>query len=976
MKKEVFFSGPFFIFLSVISAFSAPNWQLIQPKYPTNSPLVAAYNVKDFGATGDGVTDVTSIFQALLDTLGRLGGGTVFVPEGQYVIRGNLIARKGITLRGEWNKPVKGSPIKGTILMAYSGRGSETAASFITMETSAAVRDLAIWYPEQLPGTITPYPPAILFGENGFSGNDYCNAKNITLVNAYSGVIYSRTNGGSCPVINGIYGTPLSRGVEIDNISDVGRIENLDFSPAYWSGSGLAGAPAAGSSFETWIYQNGTGVVMRRNDWSYMCYVSVEGYNKGEDVAPSIASPGSVANGHQYGMTFTNCKTAIYFEVVSGTGIMFTQVTTSGCDTGFCIGPNTSGCVQFHTCTIGANVNAVEVNASSSTRFMMQQCTFTAGAVKINNGIFTASDCDFNNAAPQVSLATNARGIITGNRFKTAAQIQNSSQWACAIDQTPVTLKKLPAFPAVTATIHEPPRMVMYNVAAAPYNAKNDNTTDNTAAIQAALTQASTDGGGVVFLPPGKYAVKGNLTVPTGVELMGSSDVSSAPLGPGSILEVYAGRGNASADPFVKVSSGGGLRGLTFDYPEQNTTQLPNIGVYPYLIQVTGSNAYIINVAMRMTYDGIDLFTYKCDNHFVDFIAGHAFKNAIRVGGNSTGGSISNFQLNISYVSAGSEGKWGSWPNSPESGGGGAFSYADANFDFMVLGACQNETLYNNFDYGSQRGVVLQSDNGTGPTGLCLGQGIDGSTRSVSLGASGPAGFDFINSQLVSLGGTTNCDYIETTGPTALCTFFSSDYWGQPGYSVNMNGGALNFQLAAFSQEGKSGFATVTAGTLSIDNSGIWPTNSLLNSGAESKLSAQSSIIDPSGINKNNCALWVNNLGNSPTKVGVLAPHIISQGEMKLVGVVQNKAAAVAKIIYSLPQDFSGIKGIVFSLFDMSGKQVWKENVADGFHSGRNTCVIDHTRALSGGSFILEVRVVSKTENPEKNMHMKFLMLL
>src|SRR5271169_4198476 len=102
MKKEVFFSGPFFIFLSVVSAFSAPNWQLMQPKYPTNSPLVAAYNVKDFGATGDGVTDVTSIFQALLDTLGRLGGGTVFVPEGQYVIRGNLIARKGITLRGEW----------------------------------------------------------------------------------------------------------------------------------------------------------------------------------------------------------------------------------------------------------------------------------------------------------------------------------------------------------------------------------------------------------------------------------------------------------------------------------------------------------------------------------------------------------------------------------------------------------------------------------------------------------------------------------------------------------------------------------------------------------------------------------------------------------------------------------------------------------------------------------------------------------
>jgi len=327
----------------------------------SKDPVVSAYNVKDFCTTGDGVTDVTSLVQTLIDSLGRLGGGTVFLPEGRYVFRGNLTIRKGITLRGEWSKPVKGQAIKGTILMVYAGRGSETATPFITMETSAAVRDLAFWYPEQSPIGITPYPPAIQFGEPGYFGNEFCNAKNITLVNAYSGVVFSRTTGGTCPVINGIYGTPLSRGVEIDNISDVGRIENIDFSPSYWSGSGLTNAPAAGSAFESWIYQNGTGVVMRRNDWSYLCYVNIEGYNRDEYVAPSIASPGAVPNGHQYSMTFTNCKTAIYIQVVSSNGIMFSQVTTVGCDSGFVVGPNTSGAVQFHTCTINADVNAVVV---------------------------------------------------------------------------------------------------------------------------------------------------------------------------------------------------------------------------------------------------------------------------------------------------------------------------------------------------------------------------------------------------------------------------------------------------------------------------------------------------------------------------------------------------------------------------------------------------------------------------------------
>lgn len=902
MSRKEHVVGMLLLLAAAFAVNAAPKWQLIQPKYPIADVLISAYSITDLGATGDGVTDQTALLQRLIDSLGNLGGGTVFLPEGKYVVRGSLIIRRGVTLRGEWSKPVKGQTISGTIIMAYAGRGNESASPLFTMETSSAVRDLSIWYPEQVPASITAYPPSIMFGETGYFGNEFCNAKNITFVNSYSGLVYSRTNGGTCPVINGLYGTPLSRGVEIDNIADVGRIENIDFSPAYWEGSGLANAPAPGSAMETWIYQNGTGIVMRRNDWSYVCNVSVEGYWEGEHVAPSIASPGAIANGHQYAMTFTKCKTAIYFEVVSGYGIMFSRVTTSGCDSGFVVGPNQSGGVQFLNCTIDANVNAVAVNSSSSSRVLMQKCTFARGAVSISGGVFTASDCDFNNAAPQVTLGTNSRGIITGDRFLNPANIQNKSQWTCAIDQTPMVVDTLPPLTINSQPVHQPPRMVMYN-AVSQFGAKNDNATDNTSAIQSALNQASSDGGGIVFLPPGKYRVNGNLTIPTGVELTGAADISTAPSGAGSILETTAGRGNASAAPFIKVSTGGGLRGLTFDYPDQNTTQLPNIGVYPYLIQVTGANVYIINVGMRMTYNGIDLFTYKCDNHYIDFVTGHVFKNAIRVGGNSVGGEIRNLQYNISYVSAGSEAKWGSWPNSPESGGGGAFSYADANLYFMILGACQNETLYDDFGYGSQIGLQLLAENGTGPTGVSLGLGIDGSTRSISMQATGTGGYDFINSQFVSLGGSSNCHYVETPqGSTAQCTFFSSDYWGQPGTSVSMGGGTLNFQLAYFSQQGTQGFATVSAGALNIDNSAIFTTGTLLNSGAESKLSAQSSIIDPSGINKANCALWKNNIGNSAVKAAVaFGLKNRPSGEIGLIGAVRNPLTRCVKISYELP---------------------------------------------------------------------------
>ncbi|HEU4837752.1 MAG TPA: glycosyl hydrolase family 28-related protein [Pyrinomonadaceae bacterium] len=43
-------------------------------------------NVRDFGATGDGTTDDAPAFQKALDALATAGGGTLFVPEGKYVI--------------------------------------------------------------------------------------------------------------------------------------------------------------------------------------------------------------------------------------------------------------------------------------------------------------------------------------------------------------------------------------------------------------------------------------------------------------------------------------------------------------------------------------------------------------------------------------------------------------------------------------------------------------------------------------------------------------------------------------------------------------------------------------------------------------------------------------------------------------------------------------------------------------------------
>jgi carbohydrate binding protein with CBM6 domain/pectate lyase-like protein/putative Ig domain-containing protein len=884
MKKSLLFSC---LFLYFISPSFAQTWRLITPTYATTETVVAGYSVADFGATGDGVTDVTSIFQTALTSLGNIGGGTLWVPAGKYVIKGNLVIPKGVTLRGDWQKPVKGQPIVGTILMAYTGRGDTSLAAFITQLNFSAVMDIAIWYPEQLPNNIVPYSPAIGFGQSGQWGNEFCNARNITLVNAYDGIIFSELDGGSCPILFDIYGTPLSTGIMIDNIADVGKFENISFSPSYWEGSGLPNAPAVGSSVENWIRQNGTGFVMRRNDWSYGSFISIEGYNIGFRAAYSLTTANDVPNGHNYAMTFTNCNTGIYFEGVSGVGIMFARVNMINCTNGIVIGPlangGNGGAAQFHSCTIDASSNAIFTDSASSARLMLEHCTITRGKVNIGGGTFMPSDCDFNNIAPQITLQSNSRGIITGNRFKTTATIQNNSPFQCAIDNTQMTLTAMPSFPNIVMETHMPTRLVMYNAAAAPYNAKNDDATDNTTAIQNALNQASSDGGGIVFLPPGKYVVSGNLTIPSNVELKGSSDYGAAPGGQGTILETTANGGNASGTPFIKVSANGGLRGLTIDYKNQTWSSTTPIA-YPYAIQGTGSNIYVVNVALRGCYSGIDLFTYQCNNHYIEFVTGQVFQNGFRVGGGSVGGKIYDLHFNTIYYANGSESKFGSWPDAPATDGdGNATGYSYNNLTFLTLGNCQNETLYNDFEYESLYGLLLTLDGASGPTGISLGLGIDGTRHTLNFQGVSSGGFNLINSQVVALGDAGNTYIAGNSSFTTQVNMFNSDYWGNPTTGVTLTSGTLNLQQANFNQPAQTDFGVLT-GTSSLitQSSAIWPVNTLLASGDEPHLSARSCIIDSSNITRANTALWKNNLGNPWSYLGNNAAQNIP-GRINLV---------------------------------------------------------------------------------------------
>lgn len=69
------------------------------------------YNIRDFGATGDGTTSDTAAVQTAIDTCSRDQGGTVLVPAGDFVI-GTIDLKSHITLHLATNGRLLGSPRK------------------------------------------------------------------------------------------------------------------------------------------------------------------------------------------------------------------------------------------------------------------------------------------------------------------------------------------------------------------------------------------------------------------------------------------------------------------------------------------------------------------------------------------------------------------------------------------------------------------------------------------------------------------------------------------------------------------------------------------------------------------------------------------------------------------------------------------------------------------------------------------------
>jgi len=828
--------------------------------YPTKDWVISDFPVTAFGAQAVQGFDNREAFQTAINSAYAAGGGVVFIPAGNYEFRSTksnttivrtrlkdgsetqkefdyeyvLTLPPGVQLRGD----LAGSkPIGGTVLEVRAGKDSPNydrkieswwndsqdnnalhssytsiTDRFIEMNSGTGVTNLSIWYPEQDINNVHKYPWT-LFQKSG----DSATIENVILVNSYNG-FYSAPS--ELHYILNSYITALNTGIELHVCTDIGRIENVRIDPRYWAESGLPGSPSL-ETISKYTKANSTAFQMHRSDWEYVSYLHVTDYKIGMWIGKE---PGfsNTPNAQFYEIDIKNCTTGVYIEDVNPYGLLISNSSIKG-DTAVYFHNDFCTSVQFN----GVKFSGPVVSDGKSGVISFENCIFeksSDNALRINSGNVLLTQNEFKKSGDNVYLGVNVcsfkslnnRGLNLKNNSALAnIEIQNDNEKI--IDPIPQKIK-------TDIAVHPKPKSNnVYKMdlpKAAGYN-NNSPIIDVSIQLQSALDAAGKTGGGTVYLPGGRYLINNPIVIPSGVELRGTWDVQHhSQAGGTAIFTNYTGdiKGEKGLS-LIQLKSNAGIRGLNIIQAnlieESDGYSVINPRLCPFLIQGQGQNVYIINVTIPLADKGIDLFSYDTSGHYVEYFAGAPMRAGIWVGAGAKNGYIRNMHFNPHYATRNPTGGQG-YPN-PGKKGRELFQFVQGNCSALRFGDVSNQTIFNNFVYGSVFGIHFikdaVTDNYPGEI-IVIGHGSDGCTFALYVEEAGQnTKIIAINSELVNtliktqnvrsyikMGDETDTNKVHSNAQLIL---YNSAFWGSPTIGAIINNGILRFHQANFSRTGE-----------------------------------------------------------------------------------------------------------------------------------------------------------------------------
>jgi hypothetical protein len=149
------------------------------------------FDVKAFGATGNGTTDDTTTIQSAIDAARTAGGGIVWFPAGTYKLTAalklysgttpSIVAYSNITLAGAGSNTVTGTILKQTTTGADTIKALNDAANGAQSQ-SLIIKDMCLMWGT---GTLTNSGNGVYFAQQSAGGPAFsqCYLSNITSVN-------------------------------------------------------------------------------------------------------------------------------------------------------------------------------------------------------------------------------------------------------------------------------------------------------------------------------------------------------------------------------------------------------------------------------------------------------------------------------------------------------------------------------------------------------------------------------------------------------------------------------------------------------------------------------------------------------------------------------------------------------------------------------------------------------------------------
>ena len=753
--------------LAAVSAYAAP--QVVKTKFPTRDVVVAEEALTAPIVNGT-TLDFTVTLQEAIDRVARAGGGTVFLAAGEYTINSRVVVREGVTVRGDFSAAdAKG----GTLLRITADRGNKDAPATFSVERGGGLAGLTFWYPDQRVPNPVPYPWTVKNAEMG--ANDNLTVADCVFVNAWKAIRIG-PDGNELHTFRNVRICALRTGVSIDSTTDIGRMSEVTVAPEVWAESGLPGAPEAGTLGGFLLANDTVAVDIGRSDWEYIWRLEVRGYRRGLVFRKGARG---TTNAVMADSDITSCTTALEADALNDVGFSAYRCGFAGTERAFAGTERFDAVVQFHSCVFKGGL--LENRGTGMMTF--QACDLRAGVLAAERGQVSAMGC----LLSDVRLGRDVKRVRLLGFDGRAARIVNEAEDGDVVIEAnhPFPNAGAPVQWAEPAARPRPESDALFVVTAFGASPAKE---DNAAAFQAALDKAGANrGGGTVYVPAGMYTFKGDITVPTGVELRGCSDVPHHTVSAGSVLMPIHNRGSEDGAPFASLKAGAGLRGLTFWYPEQPLREpVP----YPWTVRSLGKGCWMVDVTIGNAWQGADFATHPSDGHFISYLAGSMYRRGLFVGNSGGNGRIEDLQFNPHYATrlpeklprVYGEGRRGD-------AGGHIIQFQREHLEGVVFRDCEDEVLRGTFLFAARDGIAFHGK----VNASVLMHGTDTGSRAAYFKTDKGSTMRFALAQLVALGDWVEAAVVTAPENKGRAEFYNTQIWAGP-RTAKLEGGEVRFE--------------------------------------------------------------------------------------------------------------------------------------------------------------------------------------